>query len=84
MLPHGGFFLSVKAVDMSEDWSMNTTVEIPELDEITDLATAKLLLAYLKSSTDQQAKTTEQLLKTVESLRQEIVELQRALKGSVS
>lgn len=68
---------------MSEDWSTHATIEMPDLDEITDLATAKLLLAYLRSSTDQQARTTEQLLKTVESLRQEIAKLRSLAERSV-
>lgn len=63
---------------------MEDVIEIPKLDEIKDLGTAKLLLQYISQAADQQAKTNQQLLETIEALRHEISELKRALFGQKS
>lgn len=63
---------------------MDEVIEIPDLEEIKDLGTAKLLLKYISQAADQQARTNQQLLETIEALRHEISELKRALFGQKS
>ena len=56
---------------------MEESFEIPDLDEIQDLGSAKFLLKIL-------LKSNQQLLDTTEKLRQEVAQLSRALFGKKS
>lgn len=56
---------------------MEETFDIPDLDEIQDLGSAKFLLKIL-------LKSNQQLLETTEKLRQEVAQLSRALFGQKS
>jgi len=56
---------------------MKEVIDIPDLDEINDLGSAKVLLRYL-------LKTIEQMHETLEGLRHEIGESNRALFGQKS
>jgi len=56
---------------------MEEHIDIPEIDQVTDLATAKFLLTHVVRALDAQTAVMEQL-------RQEIAELKRALFGQKS
>jgi transposase len=56
---------------------MEESIDIPDLDDVQDLATAKFLLKYVVKALDAQTRT-------IEALTQEIAELKRALFGKKS
>lgn len=63
---------------------MEESFEIPDLDEIQDLGSAKFLLKLLLKSSEQQAQTITKLSTTIEQLRHELAEVSRALFGQKS
>ncbi|MEZ4461423.1 MAG: IS66 family transposase [bacterium] len=63
---------------------MEESFEIPDLDEIQDLGSAKFLLKLLLKSSEQQAQTIAKLSATIEQLRHELAEVSRALFGQKS
>jgi transposase len=63
---------------------MEESIDIPDLDAVQDLATAKFLLKHLVAAAEGQARTIEQLTETIELLRHEIADLKRALFGQKS
>ena len=70
---------------------MEESIDIPDPDEIQDLASAKIILKFLSGAAaqqsqtiEQQTATIEQLTETIELLRHEISDLKRALFGQKS
>lgn len=63
---------------------MEEKIDIPDLDQVQDLATARFLLKHLSAAADAQAATNRELSATIEGLRQELAELRRALFGQKS
>lgn len=63
---------------------MEEELDIPDLDSVQDLATAKFLLKHIVAAAENQSKTIEQLTRTIETLTHEISELKRALFGQKS
>lgn len=60
---------------------MEESIDIPDLDMVQDLATAKFLLKYVVAAAENQSRTIEQLTVTIETLTHEIAGLKRALFG---
>lgn len=63
---------------------MEERIDIPDLDAVQDLGTAKFLLKYIVAAAESQSKTIEKLTLTIEQLTQKITELERALFGQKS
>lgn len=63
---------------------MEESIDIPDLDHVQDLATAKFLLKHIVAAAESQAATNRQLVETIELLRHEIGDLKRALFGTKS
>jgi len=60
---------------------MEESFDIPDLDSVQDLATAKFLLEIVSRAAAQQSETIAQLTATIELLREELAEFKRALLG---
>lgn len=63
---------------------MEESIDIPDLDEIQDLGSAKILLKLLLKTAEHQTQTIHGLTETINALTQEISELKRALFGQKS
>ena len=63
---------------------MEESIDIPDLDEIQDLGSAKVLLKLLLKTAEHQTQTIDRLTETINALTQEIAELKRALFGKKS
>lgn len=63
---------------------MEEKLDIPDLDAVQDLATAKFLLKYIVAAAENQARALEAQTRTIEALTHEIAELKRALFGQKS
>ena len=63
---------------------MEENIDIPDLEQIHDLATAKFLLKHVVAALEAQTRALEAQTRTIEELRHEIGELKRALFGKKS
>jgi transposase len=63
---------------------MEESFDIPDLDQINDLGSAKFMLGLLLKSSNQQAQTISNLSATIDQLRHELAEMSRALFGQKS
>ena len=63
---------------------MQEKIDIPDLDQINDLATAKFLLKHVVAALEAQTRALEAQTQTIEQLRLELSELKRSLFGQKS